>query len=148
MPLVKTERRPAAVFLSVIIFTKAKPPEYNSASALCFAGNAYCGGMWSSSHHYGVTFRELSGNALLMCDMLVEMSKTLSSDIVYAGSGYPNFTVAALGGSIKYREIGAPDLEGPLIIPEKDLEHLDISRIDMDPVIGNIRCCCRAVRRT
>jgi len=96
------------------------------------------GGMWSS-HHYGVTFEELSGNASLMSDMLVKMSNTLRSDIVYAGSGYPNFPVAALGGRIKFREIGTPDLEGPLITSEEDLEQLDISRIDKDPVITAIR---------
>ncbi len=39
-----------------------------------------------------------------MSDMLVKMSNTLLGDIVYAGSGYPNFPVATLGGRIKYNE--------------------------------------------
>lgn len=96
------------------------------------------GGMWSV-HHYGTTFEDLSRDPVRMSDMLVEMSGRLRSDIVYVGSGYPNFPVASLGGRIKYRPVGAPDLEGPIISTGEDLDRLDITAIDRDAVIHTIR---------
>jgi len=95
-------------------------------------------GMWSI-HESGTTFKDLSLDASKMSDMLVDMSGKLLCDIVYAGSGYNNFHAAALGGKIKFREIGAPDLEAPLISSEEDLQKLDISKIDADEVINTIK---------
>ncbi|MDA8089082.1 MAG: hypothetical protein M0Z61_02485 [Nitrospiraceae bacterium] len=95
-------------------------------------------GMWSI-RNYGTTFKELSEDAVRMSDMLVTMSDKLLCDIVYAGSGYNNCHAAALGGSIKFREIGAPDLEASLIATEEDLLKLDISRIDNDRMIETTR---------
>jgi len=95
-------------------------------------------GTWSV-HHFGTSFRELSTDAPKMAEMIIEMSDRLRSDIIYVGSGYPNFPVAALGGKIKYRDIGPPDLEAPIVSSEKDLAKLDISRIENDRVIQTIR---------
>ena len=100
------------------------------------------GGMWSVYHH-GISFEEMAADASKMSGMLVAMAHKLRSDIVYAGSGYPNFPVAALGGRIKYREVGTPDLEEPPVSSEKDLERLDLDRIDSDPVIDTIRTAFR-----
>lgn len=102
------------------------------------------GGMWSV-YHYGITFEEMAKDAAKMAGMLVAIADAVRSDIVYAGSGYAHFPVAALGGRIKYREIGAPDLEEPIVFSEKDLESLDMERIDSDPVIDTVR---RAFRET
>ena len=85
--------------------------------------------MWSIKT-YGSTFQELSTDAAKMTDMMVSMSEKLLCDIVYAGSGYNNFHASALGGKIKFREMGAPDLEAHLIAAEEDLNKLDISGIE------------------
>lgn len=95
-------------------------------------------GMWSV-HHYNATFKDLSTDALRMSEMLVEMSGRLLSDIVYVGSGFPNFPVAALGGKIKFREMGAPDLEEPVVATEEDLRKIDLSRIIRDEVLRTIQ---------
>lgn len=96
------------------------------------------GGMWSV-HHSGATFKDLAADAKAMTSMLVEMSGRLQSDIVYVGSGFPNFPIAALGGRIVFRDIGAPDLESPIVFSEGDLERLDPAAIDRDPVTAAIR---------
>ncbi len=96
------------------------------------------GGMWSI-HNFGTTFQALSRDAALMAEMLVKMSEKLLCDIVYAGSGYNNFHAASLGGRIKFREIGAPDLEEPIIKEESDLEKLDIKKIDLDETINTVK---------
>lgn len=96
------------------------------------------GGMWSI-HNYRTTFKELSTDAQRMADMLITMSERLRCDVVYAGSGYNNFHASALGGSIKFREIGAPDLEASLISSEEDLSKLDINAIDNENVINTVK---------
>ena len=95
-------------------------------------------GMWSIKD-YGTTFKDLSLDAEKMADMLVSMSGKLLCDIVYAGSGYNNFHASALGGGIKFREMGAPDLEGHIISTEEDLLKLDVSRVDTDEVINTVK---------
>lgn len=95
------------------------------------------GGMWSS-YQYGTTLKELSTDPAKMSDMLVKTAVKLRSDIVYVGSGYPNLLVTALGGRIKFREIGAPDIEGPIVHDDKDLLKLDISRLHKDKIINTL----------
>jgi uroporphyrinogen decarboxylase len=96
------------------------------------------GGMWSV-RDYGVSFRDLSRDAPRMASMLVEMAEKLRSDIVYAGSGFPNFPVAALGGRIIFRDIGTPDLEAPIVSSEGDLDRLDVAALERDPVLAVVR---------
>ena len=95
-------------------------------------------GMWSIKT-YGSTFQELSTDAAKMTDMMVSMSEKLLCDMVYAGSGYNNFHASALGGKIKFREMGAPDLEAHLIAAEEDLNKLDISGIEKNEVIAVVK---------
>jgi uroporphyrinogen decarboxylase len=95
------------------------------------------GGMWSI-RDYGSTFQELSIDAQKMSDMLVGMSGKLLCDIVYAGSGYNNFHASVFGGGIKFREMGAPDLEEAFISSEDDLKKLDIAAIDRNEVITTV----------
>ncbi len=102
-------------------------------------------GMWSI-YHYGTTFQELSLDSQKMADMLISMSGKLLCDVVYAGSGYNNFHASVLGGKIKFREIGAPDLEAPLISTEEDLKNLNLSRIDTDEVINTIKKALKAAK--
>lgn len=96
------------------------------------------GGMWSIKD-YGTSFEALSTDAVRMADMLVRESERLLCDIVYAGSGYNNFHASALGGDIKFREIGAPDLKEHLIHAPEDLAKLDLSAIDKSPVINIVK---------
>lgn len=103
------------------------------------------GGMWSV-HHSGVSFKDLSRDAVLMTSMLAGLSGKLRSDIVYAGSGFPNFPIAALGGRIVFRDVGAPDLEAPVAASEGDLDRLDTAAIEQNPVIASIRTALRATQ--
>ena len=86
-------------------------------------------GMWSIKR-YGTSFEALSRDANKMTDMLVAMSETLKCDMVYPGSGYNNFHAAALGGKMKFREMGAPDLENHFVSSEEDLAKLKLSDLD------------------
>ena len=94
-------------------------------------------GMWSIKA-YGTSFEALAKDADTMTAMLVAMSEKLKCDVVYAGSGYNNFHAATLGSKIKFREIGAPDLEHHFVSSEEDLARLDRTAIDRDETISTV----------
>jgi uroporphyrinogen decarboxylase len=73
------------------------------------------------------------------------MSEKLRCDIVYPGSGYNNFHASALGGKIKFREMGAPDLENHFVSSEEDLAKLVIADLDRDETINTVK---KALRQT
>ena len=100
-------------------------------------------GMWSI-RDYGTTFKDLSLDPGNMADMLVNMSGKLLCDIVYAGSGYNNFHASAFGGGIKFREMGAPDLESHFISTVEDLGNLDLSKLDTSDVITTVKKALKA----
>jgi uroporphyrinogen decarboxylase len=100
------------------------------------------GGMWSIKA-YGSTFEELSRDAAKMTDMLLSMSEKLLCDIVYAGSGYNNFHASAFGGGIKFREMGAPDLEEAFVSSADDLKNLDPAKLDDNDVISTVKAALR-----
>ena len=101
-------------------------------------------GMWSIKG-WGTSFEALSRDADKMTDMLVDMSEKLQCDVVYAGSGYNNFHAAALGSKIKFREMGAPDMEGHFVSSEEDLAKLKLADLDRDETIKTVM---KALRQT
>ena len=104
-------------------------------------------GMWSIKG-WGTSFEALSRDADKMASMLVDMSPRLLCDIVYAGSGYNNFHAAALGGRIKFREIGAPDLENHFVNSEEDLAKLNIAElVDLTEKQQLVRNAVESLRR-
>jgi uroporphyrinogen decarboxylase len=102
-------------------------------------------GMWSIKG-FGTSFEALSKDADKMTAMLVDMSAKLNCDVVYPGSGYNNFHASALGGKIKWREVGAPDLENHFVSSEEDLAKLRISDLDKDETINTVKKALRQTR--
>lgn len=101
-------------------------------------------GVWTIFNS-GNTFLSFIGEPEKYADTLVKYSKILQSDIVYCGSGYNNFHAAALGGRIKIRQVGAPDLEAPLINTPEDLNKMNLDKIDEDKTVATIRKATRLV---
>ncbi|MDR1641096.1 MAG: uroporphyrinogen decarboxylase family protein [Clostridiales bacterium] len=56
------------------------------------------------------------------------IAKLYGGDLLHAGFGGTLFT-AALGGKVKFREHGSPDVEEPLINSISELDKIDITRI-------------------
>jgi len=99
----------------------------------------YGGGVWTMKHT-GNTFDGLIGKPNEMAEMVIKVNEEIQSDMVYVGSGYNNVQLQAFGGIIKYRPVGAPDLEEPMVAEEADLEKFtDIpGKLAKDPVMLTI----------
>ncbi len=104
----------------------------------------YGGGMWTL-RQAGETFAGLAQDPERMSEVIVRVARDVRSDIVYTGSGYNNVHVAALGGRIKYRQVGAPDLEEPLVKTAEDLAHLPLEQVDSYSTVQTVRETARRV---
>ncbi len=104
------------------------------------------GGVWTIFNS-GNNFLSFKGQPKKYAEVILETQRRLDSDIVYVGSGYNNFHAAALGGRMKVREVGAPDLEAPLIHNPEDLDALNIEGVDEDEVIATVREAARIVAK-
>ncbi len=96
------------------------------------------GGMWVL-RNTGYGFQDLIGKPKEMADAYLKANELVHWPIIYVGSGYNNLQVGALGGKIKYRRVGAPDLEEPLVKETADeLDALDIEALARDRLINTI----------
>ncbi|MBI4321502.1 MAG: uroporphyrinogen decarboxylase family protein [Chloroflexi bacterium] len=96
------------------------------------------GGMWVF-RNTGYGFQDLIGKPREMADAYLRANELVHWPIIYVGSGYNNLHLGALGGKIKYRRVGAPDLEEPLVGETADeLDGLDIEALGRDVVIQTI----------
>ncbi len=103
------------------------------------------GGVWTI-RRWKKQFGELLSDPQAYARLVVDANQELNSPIVYVGSGYNNYLAAALGGAIKERELGAPDLREPIVKQTADeLDALDVAMIENDPWIQKIRQAARLV---
>ena len=105
------------------------------------------GGVWTI-RHWQKQFGEMIANPRAYADLIIKTNQELRSPIVYVGSGYNNYLAAAVGGKIKERPLGAPDLEAALVKESADeIVNTDVTIIENDPVIQNIRETARLVAK-
>jgi uroporphyrinogen decarboxylase len=105
------------------------------------------GGVWTI-RHWQQQFGELIADPRAYADVIIKTNEELRSPIVYVGSGYNNYLAAAVGGKVKERPLGAPDLEAPLVKGTADeIVNTDVTLIENDRVIQNIREAARLVAK-
>lgn len=97
----------------------------------------YGGGMFTL-RQAGETFDSLAEDPERMAEVLIRMAEEIGNPMVYCGSGYNNFHVAALGGKIKFRKQGAPDLEEPLVSDLAGLRGLDMGGLSDHKTIQTV----------
>ena len=96
------------------------------------------GGMWTL-RHWDRQFGELVQDPRAYAETVIKTNDEVQSPVVYLGSGYNNYLAAAVGGAVKERKAGAPDLAAPIVREHADeLDDLDVTAIRNDPVIQNI----------
>jgi len=90
-------------------------------------------GCWAIQNA-GYTMQEAFGlEAKALADILQSAYDSVDSDMYWTGSGYNNMIVAALGGSVKWREKSTPDVAEHMFSRTADIERADISRFDYSP---------------
>lgn len=110
------------------------------------AATIYGGGAWTIFNS-GNTFVSLSLDPEKMAKVIIDTFHKIRWDMVFVGSGYNNYLAAALGGEIKARKGAVPDLAEPFISSEEDIEQIDLSNIEKDPVVETIWKATRIVAK-
>ncbi|MFQ5858594.1 MAG: uroporphyrinogen decarboxylase family protein [Anaerolineae bacterium] len=96
------------------------------------------GGVWTI-RHWGTQFGEIIRDPKAYADMIIRTNEELQSPMVYVGSGFNNYLAAAMGGRIKERPLGAPDLDEPIIRKSADeLDEYTVEDVANDSVTQNI----------
>jgi len=97
----------------------------------------FSGGAWTFNNR-GLTLEQAVASPELMAQVIVETNAKVHSDIVWAGSGFNNLPVRALGGRIKFRVKGTMDVQEPLLKTAADVDRIDLDRLGEDEGINNI----------
>lgn len=95
------------------------------------------GGVWAFNRK-GYSLEEILSQPEHAAKIIIETNEIVKSDIVWPGSGFHNLAIRALGGQIKFRAKGAPDVQGPLLETVGDIERLKLARIKEDAGIQNL----------
>lgn len=97
----------------------------------------FSGGAWTFNNR-GLTLEQAVASADLMAQVIVETNAKVQSDIVWAGSGFNNLPVRALGGKIKFRVKGTMDVQEPLLKTAADIDRINLDRLDDDEGVANV----------
>src|SRR5512133_181025 len=92
-------------------------------------------GAWTLDRH-GVTLeRARSAGPERLAEVIADTNEAAGCDIVWPGSGYHNLAIGAVGGRIKFRAKGTPDVLEPLLRSASDAERVPLGRLREDPGI-------------
>lgn len=95
-------------------------------------------GAWAINRQ-GVTLEQaLKLEPQVMADWLYEGYTLVDSAISWVGSGYNNIVVRAVGGKIKWRRKGTPDVAEPLFKSAVEAEGIDPRQVVQDPDIRTL----------
>ncbi|MBM7865615.1 uroporphyrinogen decarboxylase [Heliobacterium gestii] len=127
----------------MVLSTIRREPALRPAVALL------SGGAWTLRQR-GLSLQEAANRPDEVAQIIAETNEVVRSDIVWPGSGYHNLVIQAVGGRIKYRPKGTPDVIELLVngdeTPEK-LQKIDLSRIESDDAIQSLWKMTEGVRR-
>jgi uroporphyrinogen decarboxylase len=90
------------------------------------------GGPWALNSNGLTMERALSVPPEETAGVLYDAYTGVGSDIVWATSGYSNVVIGAVGGRIKFRQKGTPDVEDTLLKKPSDIDGIDLGRIKDD----------------
>lgn len=105
------------------------------------------GGVWTMNRR-GYSLQDILDQPELAAEIIISTSEEVRSDIVWPGSGFHNLAIRALGGQIKFRAKGAPDVQAPLIDRADEVDRLDLERLKEDPGIQNLWRTAEIVSQT
>lgn len=95
------------------------------------------GGAWAYNNH-GYTLDRILGRPELAAGIIVEANRKVGSDAVWVGSGFNNIPVKALGGKLKFRARGTPDVQEPLLKSSTDTDCVDTSLLGRDEDVASL----------
>ena len=101
-------------------------------------------GAWTFNQH-GYTLEDVLGQPDLMAELILATQARVQSDMVWVGSGYHNLLARPLGGTMKFRKRGAPEIAAPILQHPHAGAELSVARIADDAGIRGLWEAARLV---
>lgn len=96
------------------------------------------GGSWTFNRRGLSLEAALKGGAEQAAEIIAETNQEIGCDIVWPGSGYHNLAIKALGGNIKFRKKGTPDIQEPLLKEAADTDKIDLAKLQEDQALNTL----------
>jgi uroporphyrinogen decarboxylase len=100
-------------------------------------------GAWAINSNGYMLDQALALDPEIMAGWLYEAYNQAGSDISWVGSGYYNLVVRAIGGKIKFRRKGTPDVSESLLKSADDVDGIDVDQVQQD---GDIQTLYKVAR--
>jgi uroporphyrinogen decarboxylase len=95
----------------------------------------FSGGAWALTSSGLSLEKALATEPEKVADILFNAYSSVDSDMVWALSGYSNIVIGAIGGAIKFRAKGTPDVVEPLFKGTADIDKALLDRIADNPSV-------------
>ncbi|MDR0628694.1 MAG: uroporphyrinogen decarboxylase family protein [Treponema sp.] len=105
------------------------------------------GGAWALNSNGLSLEKALTSPVETVADVLYRAYREVDSDIVWAMSGYNNIIIGAIGGKIKFRAKGTPDVIETLIKKPSDVEHIHIEHLGDDERVRTLLTITRLLAK-
>lgn len=105
-------------------------------------------GAWTLNRS-GLSLEEaLRAGGARIAEVVARTNEEVRCDIVWPGSGYHNLAVRAVGGTLKFRARGTPDVVAPAFRDAADAERARLERVREDPDIVALAEASRLLARS
>ncbi len=105
------------------------------------------GGAWTFNRKGLTLEKALTLGAGQAAEIIAETNELVNSDIVWAGSGYHNLAVRAIGGKIKFRAKGTPDIQETLLKDAGDTDKVNLDGLKSDSDINTLAETAAVLRK-
>jgi uroporphyrinogen decarboxylase len=90
------------------------------------------GGAWALNRS-GLTLEQaLVAGPVRIAEIIAQTNEIVQCDIVWPGSGYHNLAIRGVGGRLKFRLKGTPDVQEPLLKNIADIDRIRVNRVQDD----------------
>lgn len=90
-------------------------------------------GAWTLNRQGLTLERALAAGPERIAEAIAQTNALVGCDVVWPGSGYHNLALRGVGGRIKFRAKGTPDVIAPLLATPADAERVRVDRVREDP---------------
>ncbi|MDS1030768.1 uroporphyrinogen decarboxylase family protein [Bacillota bacterium LX-D] len=106
------------------------------------------GGAWTFNRKGFTLEKALALGAEQAAEIIAETNELVKSDIVWPGSGYHNLAIRAIGGKIKFRAKGTPDIQEVLLTEAGDVDTIKLEGLQEDAEINVLVETARVLSKT
>jgi uroporphyrinogen decarboxylase len=96
------------------------------------------GGAWALNRNDLTLEQALAAGPGRIAEIIAQTNEAVECDIVWPGSGYHNLAIRGVGGRLKFRLRGTPDVQEPLLKSLADISQIQVNRVQEDDGIRTL----------